>query len=379
MKHNKIYLDNNATTELDPQVAAVILEDLKSPPANPSSVHFFGREAKHKLSKSRELIAAFFKVKPQEVLFTSCGTESMNLLLRGLIDPSSSPHIITSNIEHSCVEKTLLELKAKGCKVSFLPAGLKGAVSLSELKAAINSETRFLVFSAASSETGVTHDLQAFSSLAVDYNIPLVVDGVAQLGKDPFLFYPGILGAGFSAHKFHGPKGVGFVLLRSPVNSGLKPLLAGGGQEYGFRSGTENITGILGLAEAIRQVRENQTEATRHMRALRDRFERNILMQLPFVQINGLGERLCNLSNLCFLGVDAETLLIQLDLHGIAASQGSACSSGSLEPSRILIAMGLSQTLARSSIRFSLSRFTTEQEIDYTVELLVALVPKLRG
>jgi cysteine desulfurase len=370
----KIYLDNNATTQLDPWVAAVLAEDLKSPPSNPSSMHSFGRDAKLKLLKARTFIAGIFNVKPHEVIFTSSGTESMNLLLRGLIDPSSSPHILSSNVEHSCVQKTLLDLEAKGCKVTFLPADLKGAVSLEELKNAITPDVKFLVFSSASSETGVKHDLKAFSALALEINIPLIVDGVATLGKEPFSFYPGILGAGFSAHKFHGPKGIGFVLMRSHTTFRLSPLITGGGQEFDLRSGTENLGGILGLEEALKQVQKSSHD----MQILRDRFEQKILKHLSFVQVNGSGPRICNVSNLCFPGVDAETLLIQLDLHGVAASQGSACSSGALEPSRILLAMGLSQNLARSSLRFSLSRFTTEEEIDATVELLAALVPKLK-
>jgi cysteine desulfurase len=374
MTAKKIYLDNNATTELDPAVIAVLTHDLKSPPSNPSSMHSFGRDAKLKLLKARTFIAGLFNVKPHEVIFTSSGTESMNLLLRGLIDPSSSPHILTSDVEHSCAAKTLLDLEAKGCKVTFLPAGLKGAVSPEELKKAITPDVKFLVFSSASSETGVRHDLEAFSNLALQHNIPLIVDGVATLGKEPFSFYPGILGAGFSAHKFHGPKGVGFVLMRSHPTFRLSPLITGGGQEFGLRSGTENLGGILGLEEALKQVQKNP----HHMQTLKDRFEQKILELLPFVQVNGTGPRICNVSNLCFPGVDAETLLIQLDLHGVAASQGSACSSGALEPSRILLAMGLSQNLAKSSLRFSLSRFTTEEEIDATVELLAALVPKLK-
>jgi cysteine desulfurase len=374
MTNKKIYLDNNATTELDPAVIAILAHDLKSPPSNPSSMHSFGRDAKLKLLKARTFIADFFKVKPHEVIFTSSGTESMNLLLRGLIDPTSSPHILTSNVEHSCVQKTLLDLEAKGCKVTFLPAGLKGAVSPEELKNAITPDVKFLVFTSASSETGSKHDLEAFSTLALQHNIPLIVDGVATLGKEPFTFYPGILGAGFSAHKFHGPKGVGFVLMRSHPKFRLSPLITGGGQEFGLRSGTENLSGILGLEEALKQVQKSSHQ----IETLRDRFEQKILELLPFVQVNGTGPRVCNVSNLCFPGVDAETLLIQLDLHGVAASQGSACSSGALEPSRILLAMGLPQNLAKSSLRFSLSRFTTQEEIDATVDLLSALILKLK-
>lgn len=373
----KIYLDNNATTQLDPEVALVIEKDLRSPPSNPSSVHSFGREAKVKLLKARTYLASFFGVKAQEVLFTSSGTESMSLLLKGLIDPKNSPHILTSNIEHSCVHKTLLELESKGCKVSFLPAESKGFVSLSQIQEALTPETKFLVFSAANSETGVKIDLKEIADFAQSHNLALLIDGVAQLGKDPFPLYPGILGAGFSAHKFHGPKGVGFILLRSNPKFRLTPLFMGGGQEYGLRSGTENLTGILALEEALRQVEIHLPVSFKEMLRLRNKFESHLSKNFPALQINGSGERVCNVSNLCFPGIDAETLLIQLDLYGIAASQGSACSSGALEPSRILTNMGLSQVLARSSIRFSLSRFTTEKEIDRALDVLLQLIPKL--
>ncbi len=375
----KIYLDNNATTELDPAVAAVLINDLKSPPSNPSSMHSFGRDAKLKVLKARGFIAKFFGVKPHEVIFTSSGTESMNLLLRGLIDPSLAPHILTSNVEHSCVQKTLLDLESKGCRVSFLPAGLEGAVSPAELSAAITPDVKFLVFNAANSETGVKHDLEAFSKIALERNIPLIVDGVAQLGKEAFPLYLGILGAGFSAHKFHGPKGIGFLIMRSHPTLRFKPLLTGGGQEFDIRSGTENVGGILGLEEALIQVEKSLPTATSQMQTLRDRFEKAILESLSFAHINGTGPRLCNVSNLCFPGIDAETLLIQLDLHGVAASQGSACSSGALEPSRILLAMGLSQSQAKSSLRFSLSRFTTEKEIDRAAAVIVELSKQLKA
>ncbi|MBX9923731.1 MAG: cysteine desulfurase [Rhabdochlamydiaceae bacterium] len=374
---NKIYLDNNATTALDEQVLKVIEADLRAPPSNPSSIHFLGREAKDKLQMARQSLASFFHVKPQEILFTSGGTESMNSLLKGLIDPRKRPHILTSNIEHSCVEKTLKDLEKQGCSVTFLPAGLKGSVSLEQLQEAITPETKYLVFGAANSETGVTHDIKAFASFALSHNIPLIVDAIAHFGKEPFPLYPGIGAAGFSAHKFHGPKGAGFMFLRSPLRAHFTPLLLGGGQESGLRSGTENLTAILGLAEAVRQVEKHLPTASIHMQKLRDHFEKIIQEQLPFVQINGTNQRICNVSNLCFPGYDAETLCIQLDLHGIAASQGSACSSGSVEPSRVLTSMGLSQTLAKASLRFSLSRLTTQEEIETAASILVALVKKL--
>lgn len=377
--NSPIYLDNNATTQIDPRVASVIIESIHSPPENPSSIHFFGRDAKNKLLKARETVARYLHVKPQEILFTSGGTESMNLLLRGLIIPSSKPHILTSNIEHSCVEKTLLDLQSKGCTVSFLPAGLKGFVSIEDIETAITPSTQFLVFGAINSETGVKIDLKALAELAYQRKIPLLVDGVALLGKEPLIVHPGITGMGFSAHKCHGPKGIGFVFFRSSsFSTPLIPLLTGGGQEYGFRSGTENMMGILGLAQTIELVAKEVDSSKSHMQFLRDLFEKELISRLPFIQINGTGNRVCNVSNLCFPGIDAETLLIQLDLYKIAASQGSACSSGALEPSRILTQMGIPPSLAKSSIRFSFSKFNTEQEIEYTTRLLTALVSKLK-
>ncbi len=371
----RIYLDNNATTQLAPEVVSVMTQDLSSPPYNPSSVHFFGREAKAKLMQARDSIARFFRIRPQEILFTSGGTESMNFLIKGLIDPANSPHILTSNVEHSCVEKTLLHLQSKGCQVTFLPVGLKGFVSIEELRNAIQPNTKFLVFNAANSETGAKHDIEAFASLALEKGICLLVDAVAQLGKEPFPLYPGITGAGFSAHKIHGPKGVGFVICR-PLKA-PEPLLLGGGQEYGLRSGTENVTGILGLAKALQLIEKEGSSYTKKMEQLRDLFEEKITSSLPQVKINGSLKRICNVSNLCFPGIDAETLLIQMDLQGIAASQGSACSSGALEPSRILLNMGLSPKEAKSSIRFSLSRYNSQEEIEIAAKVITSLVSKL--
>ena len=373
----RIYLDNNATTALDPEVINVMIQDLSSPPSNPSSLHSFGQEAKRKLLKARETIATYLQVKPKEILFTSGGTESMNFLLKGLINPLTKPHILTSNVEHSCIEKTLQDLEKEGCEVNYLPAGLRCFVSKDDIEKAIEPNTKLLVFSAVNSETGVKQDLEALSTLALKYNIPLIIDGVALLGKETFSIPPGVTGMGFSAHKFHGPKGVGFVFLKSPTK--IAPLLTGGGQEYGLRSGTENITGILGLSKAISLLQEKLPLATTKMQSLKDHFEKSLLEALPFIQINGLGSRICNVSNIAFPGVDAETLLIQLDLQGIAASHGSACSSGAIEPSRVLTKMGLLTSLTKSSLRFTLSRDTTQEEIDQTLLILIQLVENLRS
>src|SRR3990167_4164696 len=373
---HRIYLDNNATTELDPRVAAVMIQDIEEAlPANPSSVHFFGQQAKNKLTKARSILASHLKASPQEILFTSGGTESLNFLIRGFAASSKPTHILSSSIEHSCIEKTLVSLQQDGCDVTFLPVTHEGNVSIKLIEQSITKNTKLLVFSAVNGETGVKQNIEELAEVALRYNIPLIIDGVALLGKEPFQIPKGVTGMAFSAHKFHGPKGVGFVFLRSHAK--IPPLLTGGGQERGLRSGTENLTGILGLAKAIEILQEELPLATKRMEELRDYFEQELMQQLPLVQVNGSSKRICNLSNLAFPNVDAETLLIQLDLYGIAASHGSACSSGALEPSRILTQMGYPPDRTKSSVRFSLSRNTTKEELDRTIYLLTQLIPQL--
>jgi cysteine desulfurase len=373
--HSKAYLDSNATTMVDPLVATAMIEDLTSFPANPSSQHALGKKAKQVLSQARETISSYLQVKPSEILFTSGGTESMNLLIRGIATPGC--HIITSNIEHSCVQKTLQDMEKLGYSVSYLPAGLDGSCAISLVKEAITPATKLLVFSAVNSETGVKQDISLLANLALQCNIPLVIDAVALLGKEIFTIPNGVTAMGFSAHKFHGPKGVGFIFLRSKTK--ITPLLTGGGQEYGLRSGTENLTGIVGCAKAVELLNVKLPSATKHMEALRDHFESALLKAFPFLQVNGKSARICNVSNIAFAGIDAETLLIHLDRLGIYASQGSACASGALEPSRILLQMGLSSSLVKSSVRFSLNRNTTLEEISYTLSVLLELIPKLRS
>ncbi len=372
---SRIYLDNNATTALDPEVIRVMSEDLSSPPANPSSSHAFGREAKKKLQDARQAVAKYLGVKPSEIIFTSGGTESMNFLIKGLIDPSKKNHIISSNVEHPCVEGSLKELEKQGCAVTYLPVGNGGLLCRDTVESAVRSDTGLLVFTAVNSETGVKQDLEMLSHLALQYNIPLVIDGVALLGKESFSIPKGVTGMGFSAHKIHGPKGTGFVFLRSPGK--IRPLLAGGGQENNLRSGTENITGILGLAKAVSLLSDYLPEAGIKMQELRDLFEAELASALPFIHINGSSPRICNVSNIAFTVTDAETLLIGLDMEGIAASHGSACSSGSLQPSRVLTRMGFPSERIKSSIRFSLSRNTTEEEIKKAILSLIRLTKGL--
>jgi cysteine desulfurase len=361
----KIYLDNNSTTGVDPRVVEAMLEELSAAPSNPSSVHFFGRQAKMRLNQARQTIASFLKVKSEEIVFTSSGTEAMNLILSGFCYGKTGGHAISSNVEHSSVHQTLLHLKAQELDVSFLPAGLHGAVSPSQIKEAIRSDTRFISLIAVNNETGVKHDLDAIGQIALEAGIPLFIDGVAWLGKELFTLHPGIAAAGFSGHKIHGPKGTGFAFIRSAVK--CHPLLIGGPQESSLRAGTENLAGIVGLAKAMDLLKTELPAATKRMQELRDRLELGLA---DIAMTNGTGPRICNISNLSFPGHLGEDLLIALDLAGVAISHGSACSSGALEPSRILTQMGLPPSIARSALRFSLSRTTTAEEIDAVIEVI---------
>lgn len=373
---SRIYLDNNATTGVDPRVLEAMLPELTSIPNNPSSVHFFGQEAKNRLQNCRETIAAYLKVKPHEIVFTSGGTEAMNMLIRGFFPKEVLGHVITSNVEHSCVHNTLKSLQEKGLEVTYLPAGLLGAVTADQVRSAIKVNTRFIVLTAVGNETGIKHDLDAIGKIAHDAGIPLIVDGVSWMGKEPIVIPTGVTAIGFSAHKFHGPKGVGFIFIRSSLK--LAPLLIGGDQEYKMRAGTENFPGIVGLAKAVQLLNTELPEATHRMALLRDKLEAGLMQQASPVVVNGMGPRICNTCNLAFPHVQGEDLLIALDMAGIAASHGSACSSGALEPSRILINMGLPAQIARSAIRFSLSRNTTMDEIDRAIEIISKIVNKLK-
>jgi cysteine desulfurase len=372
----KIYLDNNATTSVDPRVAQAISEELAMPPSNPSSVHYFGQEAKKRLVHAREIIGHYLNVKPHEVIFTSGGTESMNLLISGIIGEKQDSHLITSDVEHACVDQLLRNHAKRGIPISFLSSGLWGAVHVDAIRSAIRPNTRAIILSAVNNETGVKHDLEAIGALALKHHVLLIVDGVALLGKETFVIPKGVSAMGFSSHKFHGPKGVGFAFIRSDLS--FPPHLAGGNQEYGRRAGTENLPGIIGLSCAISLLNSELPAATEQMRRLRDHLEHKLCSQLDPVVINGQGPRIVNTSNLSFPGIQGEDLLMSLDLSGIAVSHGSACSSGSLEPSRVLTNMGVPIHIARSAIRFSLSRKTTEEEINQTIRSVVTLVRKLR-
>jgi cysteine desulfurase len=372
----RLYLDNNATTALDPRVFKAMLAEFSGPPANPSSIHYFGQQAKSLLNTARHSIASFFGAKPHELIFTSGGTESINLLLRGLFGSRPKGHLITTSIEHLAVYRTIQWLENSGVAITYLPVGLWGAPLSEHLEKSILPHTNAIILSAANSETGVKLDIEKFAEIAKRYEIPLIIDAVALIGKELPSMPPGVSALAFSGHKFHAPKGVGGVIARSSLK--LIPLITGGGQEFQRRAGTENLAGILGLAEAIQILQEQQTEITQNMQNLRDHLEINLMREIPDIAINGLGPRIANTSNLAFQGIDGESLLIHLDLAGVAVSHGSACSSGALEPSRVLLQMGIDRAVARSSLRFSVGRMNTREEIDSCIERLIEVIRKIR-
>lgn len=370
---SRVYLDNNATTLIDPLVLQSIIQTLQSCPGNPSSIHQEGREARQALIAARQTIANVIQAKPKEIVFTSGGTEGLNSILRGLFQSDPHAHFISSNAEHASVYNTLKALQAQGADVTFLPAGLWGAVNPKAVKEALKPSTRLIALMAVNNETGVKTDVEAIASLAEAAGIFFLVDGVALLGKEPFSIPAGVSAMCFSGHKLHGPKGVGFLLWRSQ-KQGIAPLITGGNQEFGLRAGTENLAAIAGLATAMTLLKDRLPEATEKMRLLRDRLEQGILSSVPSAIVNGEGPRVVNTSNISFKGMEGEVLLMNLDSRGIAVSHGSACSSGAIEPSRILLNMGIPIERARSAVRFSLSRLTTQEEIDYCIEAVEKLV-----
>ena len=351
-----------------------MLADLKGPPANPSSVHWYGQQARNLLNTARRQAAHFFKAKPEEIVFTSGGTESINLMLNSL---PTKGHLITTAIEHSSVYRTIQSLEAQGLSVTYIPVSLWGAPLIEQIAAAIRSDTCAMIFSASNGETGVKIDLPAIAHLAEKHQISLLLDAVSYIGKESLPLLPGISAIAISGHKFHAPKGIGLLYQRSSFK--LKPLLKGGAQEYQKRAGTENLAGILGIGEALQILEESQEEITQQILSLRLHFENGLKREIPDIIIHGDGPRISNTSNIAFLGVNGETLLMHLDLVGIAASHGSACSSGALEPSRVLTQMGIDTKTARSSLRFSLARTNTREEIDQAIERCANLVKKLRN
>lgn len=373
-----IYLDNNATTRVDPAVLEAMLPYLRDEYGNPSSIHAFGQAAQHAIEESRARVAALLGAQPREVVFTSGGTEADNLAILGTLAAyPDKRHIITTAVEHSAVLNTCQRLERQGYRVTYIGVDRLGHLDFDRLTSAIDDDTALLSVMHANNETGVIFPIERVAALAAERGVPLHVDAVQSAGKLPIdvRTMPVNL-MSVAAHKLHGPKGVGALYIRR--GSKLRSLATGGHQERDLRPGTENVAGIVGMGVACELARVHGPETWPRIAAMRDRLEAGILARIAYAHVNGdRHARTCNTTNIGFESVEGEAILIAMSEAGICASSGSACSSGSLEPSHVLKAMGIDRRIAHGAIRFSLSRFTTDDEIDRTLELLPAILSRL--
>jgi cysteine desulfurase len=377
----RIYLDHNATTPVAPAVADAILRTLQDDFGNPSSVHHYGQRAKAALDRARSAVAALIHGEPSEVVFTSGGTEADNFAIRGAaeaMEAGGRRHLIASGIEHEAVLNTLKALARRGWVTTLLPVGPTGIVEPGSLEAAITRETALVSVMHANNEIGTIQPVDTLAEIAHAHGALMHTDAVQTVGKLPVNV--GALQVdllSLSAHKIYGPKGAGALWIKRGTR--LTPLLTGGRHERNRRAGTENVPGIVGLGVAAALAADKPADEAARVTALRDRLEAGILARVPHTAVNGsLQPRVGNTTNISFDGVEAESLLIALDLEGIAVSTGSACSSGTLEPSHVLRTMGLPTPRAQNSIRFSLGAGNTEAEIDRVLDVLPVLVEKLR-
>ncbi|MFQ5882867.1 MAG: cysteine desulfurase family protein [Candidatus Methylomirabilales bacterium] len=378
---SQVYLDHNATTPVDPRVREAMRPYLEGAFGNPSAAHALGREAKAALEGARESVAALLGTADKdEVVFVSSGTEADNLALAGaaLAYQERGRHIITSAVEHSAILETCAALERWGFSVTYLPVDGQGMLDPEGLRRVIRPDTIVLSLMHGNNETGVLFPLEKVGAILRERGILFHTDAVQSFGKIPLnIRHLKIDLLSLSAHKIYGPKGVGALYVRRGVR--LQPLLRGGGQERGRRAGTENIPGIIGLAEAARLMFLEMPGEQERLGQLRDRLEATVLERIDGVRVNGRNSpRLVHTSNLSFDGIEAQTLVAALDLEGIAVSAGSACHVGSLQPSHVLRAMGLSREQVEGSIRFSLGRLTCDGDIDRVIEILRQLVERLR-
>jgi len=379
----RIYLDHNATTPLHPEVLQAMTPWLQGNFGNASSIHAEGRAARAALDRARSQVAEFLSVDEGEIYFTGGGTESNNLGVRGLAERQAAAgkkHLITSGVEHHSLLRPMEHLAASGWRLTLLPVDRTALVDPEDLRRSIRPEETALVsIIAANNEVGTIQPIELLGEICRDSGVAFHVDAVQAAGRIP-------LEAGrlpvdllsLSAHKLYGPKGVGALYIRRGIE--VEPQITGGAQERGHRAGTENVAGIVGLGAACELAGRNGESRARKQLQLRDRLYRALVERIEGVHLNGHPtKRLCNTLNLSFEGIEGEALLLSLDLKGIAASSGSACASGSLEPSHVLTAMGVSPGMAQSSVRFSLGRGNTEAEIDTVVEVVQEVIARLRS
>ena len=376
---NVIYFDNNATTAVAPEVLEAMLPAFGPLYGNPSSMHSFGGQMGRWLNTAREQVGQLIGADPEEVIFTSCGSESDNSAwYSATVTQPEKRHVITTKVEHSAVLAYAHHLEDKGYEVTWLGVDDKGQINLEELERAIRSDTALVSMMYANNETGTVFPIDKVAQIVKSHGVQLHVDAEQAVGKEVIdLKNLPIDYLAISGHKLHAPKGIGVLYVRRGTR--FRPFLKGGHQERGRRAGTENVPYILGMGKACELAGANIQEERTHVAALRDRLQAGLLAAIPNCKINGdEAHRLPNTVNISFEAVEGEALLLQMDQYGICASSGSACTSGSLEPSHVLRAMGVPFTYAHGSVRFSLCRYNTEAEIDRVLEVMPKIVHNLR-
>ena len=374
-----VYFDNNATTAVAPEVFAAMTPFLTELYGNPSSIHRFGGQVMAHIDTAREQLAALLGANPTEVIFTSCGTESDNAAIRSaVLTCPQRDKIVVSRVEHPAVLNTAKDLERRGYRVGIIPVDGKGRLDMDRARELIDNQTAVVSVMWANNETGNIYPIRELADLAHRSGALFHTDAVQAVGKVPMdLASEEIDFLSLSGHKLHAPKGVGALYVRRGVR--FRPFVAGGHQESNRRAGTENVASIVGLGKAAELARANIEKENTHVRALRDKLEKNILATIPQTRVNGDPEhRLPNTTNISFEFIEGESILMLLDMFGICASSGSACTTGSLEPSHVLRAMGIPYTAAHGAIRFSLSRYNTDAEVDFVLEKLPPIIARLR-
>jgi len=374
-----IYMDNNATTQVAPEVLEAMLPFLTDRYGNPSSAYTFGGLVARNIRDAREQVAAILGAFPEEIIFTSCGSESDNTaIMSALSTGKDKMHIVTSRVEHPAVKVLCNELTKQGYRVTEIPVDKEGRLDMDRYKESLTPDTAIVSLMWANNETGVIFPVEEAAQMARDRGILFHTDAVQAAGKIPIkLKNSAIDMLSISGHKLHAPKGIGVLYVRKGTK--FSPFLIGGHQERGRRGGTENTASIIALGKACELALNRMEEENTKVKALRDKLEKELLRQVPNSRVNGgISERLPNTTNISFESIEGESILLLMDEFGICASSGSACTSGSLQPSHVLRAMGVPFTMAHGSVRFSLSVYNTEEEIDFVIDKIPPIIEKLR-
>ncbi len=378
---NRIYFDHNATTPVLDEVFEAMVPFLKEQWGNPSSIHWAGRGTRKAVEDARERVCSLLNCAPLELIFTSSGTEGDNHAIKGLAyaQKNKGNHIITTKVEHPAVLSTCKHLQKEGFEVTYLDVDKDGLIDLEELKKAITPKTILISVMYANNETGVLFPIKEIGQIAKEKGVAFHTDAVQAAGKikiDVADLNVDLMT--ISGHKLYGPKGIGALFIKRGTR--LVPIIHGGHQERNRRGGTENVAGIVAMGKAAEIAMRDMEKETEHLKALKARLEKGMAERVPHIKVNGHPEkRLPNTSNISFEFVEGESLLLNLDMKGIAASSGSACTSGSLEPSHVLVSMGLSHELSHGSVRFSLGKSNTVEEIDYLLEIMPPIVERMRS